>query len=91
MNRHTVENGIIKMCVLVLRGAHIGDSNSTSRIPSRVKNDIEAANMIWKQQVNGKSNGVSFKIVSCVHLDTTIEGIGKDLKYFSWHMEWHKN
>ncbi|HYK74459.1 MAG TPA: hypothetical protein VEV44_15290 [Pseudoneobacillus sp.] len=85
MNRHTVENGTIKVCVLVLPGAQIGDSISTSRIPSRVKSDIQAANMIWKQQVNGRSHGVSFEIVSCVHLETPIQGVGKDLKHFPWH------
>ncbi|WP_442593661.1 hypothetical protein [Neobacillus sp. D3-1R] len=80
-----VKNGIIKVGVIVLPGAQIGASDPHSRTPKRVKDEIAAANEIWKQTVNGRSQGITFKIVSCNYVDNYPKGIGRNLKDFPWH------
>ncbi len=55
--------GTISVCVLVLPGAQVGSvTGEAQTTPLRIKQELDAANTLWQQKVNGKTQGVRFKL-----------------------------
>jgi hypothetical protein len=89
MNQKKISNGTINVCVLVFPGSEVGltPRDYSKRILNRIKRDIDAANRIWKQQVNGKREGVTFKLVHCMVEAKNRLGISNDAQQFPWNQD----
>jgi hypothetical protein len=89
LNLNTVDSGTINVCSVVLPGAQVGSNpfESTSQIPIRLRLDLEAANQIWQQSVNGKMQGVKFNLVRTVISKEQLQGIGENVQDFPWNQK----
>jgi hypothetical protein len=72
----SVSSGTINVGILVLPGAEVGRTPSaTNSTPIRINKEIAYANSIWKQKINGKTQGVQFKIIKLILFDEKIKGL----------------
>jgi hypothetical protein len=87
MNPKTVDTGTINICAFILPGAHVGSSpfETSSKIPTRIRLDIEAANSIWQQHVNGKTHGIQFNLLHTLALEKILPGVGGNVQDFPWN------
>ncbi|MHC0035540.1 hypothetical protein [Pseudoneobacillus sp. C159] len=87
LNPKCVKHGVINVCVLILPGAKVGRMEKSSEIPSRVRTDFEAANSIWRQDMNGGKQGVTFKVTNIHFVNSGLKGIGENVQDFPWKKE----
>jgi hypothetical protein len=87
MNPKTVDNGTINICTLIHPGAHVGSSpfETSSKIPIRVRLDIEAANKIWQHPVNGNTKGIKFNLLKNSIMEKNLPGVGGNAQDFPWN------
>lgn len=83
-NVRTASKGTINVCVFILPGAKVGgiSSDSHSKIPSRIRKEIDAANSIWKKYVDGRLMGVSFKIIKTILVQKNLRGVVENAQNF---------
>jgi hypothetical protein len=87
MNPSTVMQGVINVCVVILPGAQVGKIGTPTIPPARVKLEIEAANQIWKQNISGIWQGVTFH-VRCIHvMNPSLAGLNGNVEDFPWKIE----
>lgn len=86
MNLKTVDTGTINICALILPGALVGSNpfDTSSKIPIRVRLELEAANKIWQQHVNGKTQGIKFNLLNTIVLEKNLPGVGGNVQDFPW-------
>lgn len=89
MNPKIVETGTINICALILPGAQVGNNplDSNSKIPIRIKLEMEAANQIWQQRYHGRTYGIKFDLIHTSYINQLPHGIGKNVQDFPWNQE----
>lgn len=87
MNPKTIDTGTINICAFIHPGAHVGSNpfENNSKIPIRIRLDIDAANKVWQHQINEKTQGIKFNLLHTIVLEKNLLGIGENVQEFPWN------
>jgi hypothetical protein len=80
MKKHSISHGTLNVCVLVFPGAAGINSKTDDAVQARIERDMAAANEIWRKKVNGKTLGITFRLVKLILFQQKINLKGLDIR-----------